>query len=255
MGDAGELIDARVADLVAQVVADRPAWMGMLGQQPADDGAREGWLRSVAVVAAYRDQYRVVTDDPRQVLGPYPQKGRAGHNAYWHAAESVLRARRAAGLDHPEPGRPTPGPAQAQVARDIYLNLPEEERAEVAAAVAAEAGVLWLGDHDQPDDDAAQAAYATLLTAELVERGHLTPRTSRPTAASATPADEPIEADFARRAKTRPGSTWPTANQPRFAAEPVRTPSAEQGRNAAPQAPMPRPNVDADRARYAHHVQ
>jgi hypothetical protein len=52
-----------------------------------------------AIIAAYRDQYKVTSNDPRQVLGPYAEPGHAGHAAYWHAAESVLAARRLAGLE------------------------------------------------------------------------------------------------------------------------------------------------------------
>jgi hypothetical protein len=204
LSDAAALIDARVTDLVAAAAAERPAWMSMLGQAPADDGAREQWLRHVAVVVAYRDQYRVTTDDPRQVLGPYPQAGRSGHKPYWHAAGAVLEARRLTGLDHPEPGRPAPGPTQVQMARDIYLGLPEDERTAIAAAVAANAGVLWLGDRDEPDEDAAaQFAYADYLVAELVTRKHTSPLPVQHVRSRGT-EQEPLEATFARR--RRPGN-------------------------------------------------
>jgi hypothetical protein len=37
--------------------------------------------RDFAVVAAYRDQHKVTTDDPRQVLGSYAGPTHAGHKA------------------------------------------------------------------------------------------------------------------------------------------------------------------------------
>ena len=73
--------------------------MSLLGTQPADPDRAHEWHCHVGVIAAYRDQHKVTTDDPRQVLGPYAETGRAGHRAYWHAAESVLAARRLAGLE------------------------------------------------------------------------------------------------------------------------------------------------------------
>lgn len=100
LNDAAALITARVSELADAAIRERPAWMSMLGQQPADLASEDEWLRHVAIIAAYRDQHQVTTDDPRQVLAPYPEPGHAGHAAYWHAAGSVLAARRLAGLDN-----------------------------------------------------------------------------------------------------------------------------------------------------------
>ena len=106
--------------------------------------------RHVGVIAAYRDQHKVTTDDPRQVLGPYAEPGHAGHRAYWHAAESVLAARRLAGLEPAErhiggrPGTRADSPPTSTVASPI------DERAAIAAAVAAAPGTIWLGDPAEP---------------------------------------------------------------------------------------------------------
>jgi hypothetical protein len=126
------------------------------------------------VIAAYRDQHKVSTDDPRQVLGPYAETRRAGHRAYWHAAESLLAARRLAGLE-PAKGTSAGDRARAQTAADIYRALPDHERADIAAAVAAVPGTLWLGDPTGPDEDTAtQPGYAPQLIATLIRDRHLT---------------------------------------------------------------------------------
>ena len=82
--EAGDLITARVDELAVTAVRHRPPWMLPLGQPPADPEAERQWLWHVGVIASYRDQQKITADDPRQVLGPYPESGRPGHNAYWH---------------------------------------------------------------------------------------------------------------------------------------------------------------------------
>lgn len=95
----------------------------------------------------------------------------------------------------------------------------------------------WLGDRSGPDEDAAaRAAYAELLTAELVSRGHLTQR--RPQTAR-RPADEPVEAQFARRNLGRSGGGTAGRGPARESEQsPVVT------RRAEPQVPQPRPGED-----------
>jgi hypothetical protein len=51
-----------------------------------------GRRHHTGIIAAYRDQYQITTDDPRQILGPYPEPGHAGHATYLF----------------PYPGRPHP---------------------------------------------------------------------------------------------------------------------------------------------------
>ena len=197
INDAAALITARVADLADAEVRSRPPWIVPLGQQPADpDRARE-WLRHVAVIAAYRDQHKITTDDPKQVLGPYAEPGHAGHRAYWHAAESVLAARQAAGLETATAAGPD-AQASAQLAADLYRALPDSEREAIANAMVAMPGTGWLGGPGRTDEHiAVHAAFAGVLTATLIRYGHLT--------VAAEPADDipskerPLEADFARR--------------------------------------------------------
>ena len=205
LGDAAALITARVTDLADTAIRLRPPWTSALGQQPADpDRARE-WRRHVGVIAAYRDQHKITTDDPRQILGPYAETGRAGHRAYWHAAESVLAARRLAGLE-PANGASADDQARAQIAADIYRGLPDDERAGIASAVATASGTVWLGDPAGPDEHAAaQPAYAPQLVTLLAARGHLTTGSEVLPRSQPDRRSEPWEAELARHGRPGPG--------------------------------------------------
>ena len=144
LNTAADEIRKRVNALTVDATRMQPAWVQALGAVPGDDARHQEWLRHVGVVAAYRDQYQVSSDDPRQVLGPCAEPGHAGHAAYWRAAESVLAARTIAGLEHAGPGRIDIG---TQLVADLYLGLPPDERAVVSAAMAERLGVLWFGAH------------------------------------------------------------------------------------------------------------
>jgi hypothetical protein len=173
--EAGDLITARVDELASTAIRHRPPWTLPLGQSPSDPEAERQWLRHVSVIAAYRDQHKVTSDDPRQVLGPYPESGRAGHKAYWHAAESVLVARRLAGLDAPAVADTAEAQANVQVAADLYRALSPGERAMISTEMAARLGPLWFGDRTEPDEDAAaQPVHAATLASALIERGDMT---------------------------------------------------------------------------------
>jgi hypothetical protein len=181
--------------------------MSMLGATPSDERAREEWMSHISVVAAYRDQHQVMSDNPRQVLGPYPEPGRAGYKTYWDAASSVLAARRAAGLDRVASGQRAPDPVTAQVAADIYRSLPESERAEIAAAVARNAGVLWLGDRSEPDEDAVvrmRTPGTWLANWPSATRKYITTPSSGHGRRQVT-VDAPLEADLARSGRPNNG--------------------------------------------------
>jgi hypothetical protein len=175
-----------------------------LGQPPADPEAERQWLSHVAVIAAYRDQQKVTSNDPRQVLGPYPESGRAGHRSYWHAAESVLAARRLAGLDAPAVVPTAEARARVQVAADIYRALPDDERVAITTEMAAKLGPLWFGHPREPDEDAAtQPVHSAALTSTLSAHSHLT---ITPEPAQQEPrVHEPVEAAFARGRTTTTG--------------------------------------------------
>jgi conjugative relaxase-like TrwC/TraI family protein len=214
LAEASELITARVGELASTAARHRPAWTLPLGQAPQDPDLERQWNRHLAIIAAYRDQFKITTDDPRQVLGPYAEPGHAGHKAYWHAVESVVAARRLAGLD-PAPAAPTPDArTRAQLAADVYGTLPDDERAAISKELAARLGPLWFGNRATPDEHSAgQPAYAATLTDALIQRGHLTVLTEPIRQHQAF--GEPLEADLARRGRpnqrSRPTQTA-TAN-------------------------------------------
>ncbi|WP_067484242.1 MobF family relaxase [Actinomadura hibisca] len=191
-------ISARVRSLTATVLDGRPAWSVPLGTAPENEAQRAEWERHVAIVAAYRDQAKVVTDDARQILGPYAEAGRHDHTAYWHAVDSILTARRLAGFAPEEP-QSSDERARAQVATDLYLALPADERAIVQDAVTERRGTLWFGGRIGLDDTSViHLANTRDLQNVLAERGHLdrperehTQRTAQP------PAQQPVEVETA----------------------------------------------------------
>lgn len=58
------LIEERARALVDQGIASGEPWVRRLGEQPADPVDRERWIAAMAVVAAYRDRYKVTADLP-----------------------------------------------------------------------------------------------------------------------------------------------------------------------------------------------
>jgi hypothetical protein len=224
LAEAGDLITARVDELAATAVRHRPPWMLPLGQPPADPEAERQWVSHVAIIAAYRDQHKVTSDDPRQVLGPYPESGRAGHKAYWHAAESVLAARRLAGLDGPAVAATAEARARVQVAADIYRTLPAGERATISTEMAARLGPLWFGNRTEPDADAAtQPVHLATLSTTLTERGHMS-LTPKPVQRPAM-IPEPVEAQLARRG---PAHKPTPAHKPSMTRAPEETQQRQQ---------------------------
>jgi conjugative relaxase-like TrwC/TraI family protein len=203
ISDAATAISARTAELADSAIRHRPPWMSHLGQQPSDPEPAREWRRHIAVIAAYRDQHTITTDDPRQVLGPYVEQGGAAHKAYWHAVGSAFAARQLAGLES-DSGTSADSRASAQLAADIYRNLPGDERADIAAMVATTPGTIWLSDPAGPDEFAAvQPAYATQLGSVLAGRGHATGALTFLPERQQAEEGEPIEAALARRG--RPG--------------------------------------------------
>jgi conjugative relaxase-like TrwC/TraI family protein len=223
LNDAASLITTRIQTLADTAVRLRQPWTTALGRQPDDpDGARE-WLCHIAVIAAYRDQHKITSDDPCQILGPYPASGHAGHNAYWHAAESVLAARRLSGLDPAGTADSAEGRASAQVAADVFRALPQAEREAIATAIAETPGVTWLGCPDEPDEHAATCSgYGRTLAATLTTRGHLGVLTDHVKGHRGGP-EEPVEAAFARRRHA--AAQRPVA---------IRTPEPGQGQRSQP---------------------
>ena len=206
LSDAAALISARIETLADTAVRLRQPWTSALGQPPDNPAPAREWLGHVAVVAAYRDQHKITSDDPHQVLGPYSEPGHAGHRAYWDAAKSVLVARQLAGLE-PANGASVDSRASGQLAADIYRNLPDDERAAVAELVAADSGSIRFGDPAEPyQDAAARPAYTRQMVSVLSRRGHLTGSALLPKEHLAV-GSEPIEAELARHGRPGQGKT------------------------------------------------
>jgi hypothetical protein len=213
LNQAATLINERVQDLTGETITARPAWMTALGAAPKDPTERAEWLRHLSIVAAYRDQQQITTNDPHQLLGPYAEPGRPEHTAYWNAVDSILAARRLAGLDH-DTGPRELDPARAQLAADLYSSLPDHDRAAVHRAVAERQGDLWFGDQFTIDDDTIlKPTHAHALDEVLVEQGHLTA----------------LEPDAIRRAHGEDGHRrQPAVEERPFETELVRRRTAQQ---------------------------
>jgi hypothetical protein len=125
---------------------------------------RGEWLRHLATIAAYRDQYQVTDEDPGQPLGPYPERGRVGHRAYWIAAASLLALRG---------NRTDTDRSWGRLAADRYRTLDTDEQARIATELAERLGAHWLGNVRDPAADADQPLYRDQLAAILVKHGHL----------------------------------------------------------------------------------
>jgi hypothetical protein len=207
--EAASLISSRVSAIARTAVRHRPSWMQALGQPPGDPEHERQWLRAVAIVAAYREQFAVTTSDPGQPLGPYAESATPAHKPYWHAAESLLTARRLAGLAAASASTPD-AQAHALVAVDIYRALTDTERAAVSKEMAKQLGPQWLGSPSTPDEEAAtQPVHGSALATALAEHGHL--KLTEP--AGREPASyEPAEATPARHAPGRKAA--PTQGRP-----------------------------------------
>lgn len=172
---SADLIADRFTTLGEQTADNRPIWSTDLGQAPEDPAGRAVWQRQLAVIAAYRDQYGIGDDNRSHPAGPYIETGRAGHDAYWHAAAAALTARWITATPDSVDTSTTPDrAARNQVAADLYRALPEDQQSAVLNTIAAHTGAAWLTAAKTLDDDAlAKPTIADHLTRALTEHGHL----------------------------------------------------------------------------------
>ncbi|ROR44762.1 MobF family relaxase [Kitasatospora cineracea] len=183
LSESTTLIANRVSVLGDRTVENRPEWSRTLGEAPTDPTLRTQWEKQLAVVAAYRDQYRVTDDNAAQPAGPYIEESRTGHHAYWQAAEAAIAARRIATA----PSTPAAATADSdqralrRLAADVYRTLPEAEQAEVLRAVAVRTGASWLVGRPRLDEAAlAQQHVAESVSMVLAERRQLTAEAAQP---------------------------------------------------------------------------
>ncbi|WP_194908993.1 MobF family relaxase [Catenulispora rubra] len=173
---SADLIADRFTALGEQTTTTRPAWSADLGQAPEDPAARAAWQHQLAVIAAYRDQYAIADDNRTQPAGPYIETGRAGHDAYWHAAAAALTAKRISDVPNnlPDTSTTPDRTARNQVAADLYRALPEDQQSAVLHTIAQRVGAAWLTSAKTIGDDAlAKPAIADHLNQALADHGHL----------------------------------------------------------------------------------
>lgn len=185
------------------------------------------WQRHLAVVAAYRDQYKITDDIAAQLAGPYIEKGRAGHHPYWQATAAAVAARRIATtpIGPATTGDPTQQ-ARHQLATDVYRTLPESDQAEILRTVATRTGAVWLADLPRLDDAAlAQDHVAEQISTALAERRQLTPEVVQPQSEKQRQPTrkphrvpprraEPAEQHQTRAPEQRPNGPHPAVQQP-----------------------------------------
>ncbi|MFF1785619.1 MobF family relaxase [Kitasatospora sp. NPDC058243] len=198
--DSAVLIANRVSVLADRTVENRPEWSRTLGEAPTDPTQRAQWQQQLALVAAYRDQYKVTDDNAAQPAGPHIEEGRTGHDAYWQATAAAIAARRIAAA--PASAETTTGntdqQARRQLAADVYRTLPEADQAEILRAVATRTGATWLATLPRLDDAAlAQQHVAEQVTTVLADRRQLTTEAAQPE--QQQQAEEPRQPTLAER--------------------------------------------------------
>jgi conjugative relaxase-like TrwC/TraI family protein len=228
-----ELIRRRVDALAQAAASTRPPWATQLGDELIDPAEQAEWLRHLSAIAAYRDQYQVTDEDPEHPLGPYPERGRVGHRAYWIAAASLLALRGTSADSDRSRGR---------LAADRYRTLDTDEQARIATELAERLGPDWLGDARDPAADADQPLYRDHLAAILVEHGHLDELASEAVAAQVS--RNPNTSTRSGQRQHRQGRKAQPRPQPAIGARHIDTPKQQ------PKAPIQRlPQTPPDQPR------
>lgn len=92
LNQRADLIKHRVKHLTDAAGTDRPAWTKAFGNAPPNPQEHATWLHHLGTAAAYRDQHHITDNNPDHPIGPYIERGHAGHDAYQHAARAILTA-------------------------------------------------------------------------------------------------------------------------------------------------------------------
>ena len=111
LDERDQAMERRAAELASEAIESGQVWVRRLGAVPSDPAPRQGWMRAVSTVAAYRDRWDIGND--HRPLGP----------------ESAVKTIEAVG--HRK---------RAQAAVERALHLAGDARAEMRPPVAAEAG-------------------------------------------------------------------------------------------------------------------
>ncbi len=91
LGDLGTQLRFRVAELTERAVSERPGWVEEDRSTPRTAQQDAEWRSHLAAVAAYREQYKVTTQDPIRPLGPVVATDESDHLVHRQAEISVGR--------------------------------------------------------------------------------------------------------------------------------------------------------------------
>lgn len=112
LDERSRLIEKRADAVLGQAIPDGSSWLEQLGAQPAVASKAGTWWRTIRLIAAYRDRYRITTDTP---LGE--PAGSTGQKVDRARAEATLCT--IATLDQPR--KRLSGQVRAQTARGVRL--------------------------------------------------------------------------------------------------------------------------------------
>ena len=106
LDDRAELLEHRATTLAEQALAAHADWVRRLGAAPSDPARRAIYLRCLATVAAYRDQWSITGPDP---LGPACDQPSARAEDRARAQHAAIAARRIASVHNElsDPGHMT----------------------------------------------------------------------------------------------------------------------------------------------------
>ncbi|MCI2422505.1 relaxase domain-containing protein [Saccharopolyspora sp. K220] len=88
--DIAELARTRLTQLRDQVTTEPPHWTAGLGPRPANPETAQQWDQRVVLAAAYRETYRVTSNDPQTPLGVDPG-GNSARATAWRAITEQWR--------------------------------------------------------------------------------------------------------------------------------------------------------------------
>jgi hypothetical protein len=148
LSDLTSVIYARITSLTDVATTTRPPWLDALGTPPAGPAASQ-WRSHTAVVAAWRDQHAITTDNAGDVLGPRPEPGSDHEPAWQHAGAALAEARRLSA----RPGRDGPDSGWGDTSHAEW----QRDRREARHAARQESAIARRGQQRNQDHEQAQA--------------------------------------------------------------------------------------------------
>ena len=118
VGEREDAITKRALDLAEHAVRSGAPWAKPFGAPPPSPAVAQAWWDRVALVAAYRDRWRITTPSTLGELNGIGSLSQAAHRARAHRAGQ--EAARLAGLA-PQTEAPALGGVSAQPEAGVYL--------------------------------------------------------------------------------------------------------------------------------------